>query len=524
MKSIRITTITTSTSSSSSSRSRLPRATTAPGGGGGGGGGGTSSSPLRRRIIWDQNGEEKEDEKRNRKEKEVTTQLHTNQSMKNGSEEYKEEEQWWLEERALTPALMGDKPPVHFNAAGSSFMNTATAEAITEYQNYELVNGGYETLAKALRDDADGALSLVRDVKQHLAHLINCDSTEVGLASSATEAWTQVFHGTQWAAVVTSLADYGTNMMSYLAAKEKFGTKVYVIENDDSGSMSILKLESALKEATASAAAGSGAEKAKPVVCALSHIATCQGCVHPVKEIGDVCEKYGVPLLVDACQSVGQLPIDMKGQKIAALTSTSRKYCRGPRGVGFLAVRASWMDTFAPAYVDVFGAQLRSKSAPSGGGDPTDAYENVMTKDASRYEQYERNYAAVAGFGAAIVHILNVGQDRIWSRISSLANRLRGLLTSIETVTVHDTGIVQCGIVSFSSTAANAADIKNFLAKHRVFVHTSRRSSSIAFFEHYNLPDAVCRASVHYYNTEEELSQLAGLVSDYISHSSHDDA
>ena len=213
----------------------------------------------------------------------------------------------------------------------------------------------------------------------------------------------------------------------------------------------------------------------------------------------------------------------MRKQRVAALTSTSRKYCRGPRGAGFLAVRREWMDTFEPAYVDVFGAQLRSRNGAAGEG-PDAKYENVMSDSAARYEQYERNYAVVAGFSSAVQQINRIGIHTIWERISSLAERLRALLRAIDGVTVWDTGRVRCGLVSFTTSAPTGAAseaqlLKDFLAERGILIHTSRRPSSIAFFDAYEMPGAVCRASVHYYNTHEELDRLAAGVRDFAARS-----
>ena len=187
----------------------------------------------------------------------------------------KGEREWWELERAKTPMATDGAGAMHFNAAGSSFMSEETAAAINEYQQIELVTGGYETLALANGGtDPRESLTLVRNVKENIAELIGADAGEVALASSATEAWTQLFNGTPWHTVITSIADYGTNMMSYLEAGRRHGTRIHVIENDAAGSIHLGKLEEKLREAVAQARSDGAGSSVRPVVCSLSHIAT----------------------------------------------------------------------------------------------------------------------------------------------------------------------------------------------------------------------------------------------------------
>ena len=83
---------------------------------------------------------------------------------------------------------------------------------------------------------------------------------------------------------------------------------------------------------------------------------------------------------------------------------------------------------------------------------------------------------------------------------------------------------MRCGLVSFTTSAPTGAAseaqlLKDFLAERGILIHTSRRPSSIAFFDAYEMPGAVCRASVHYYNTHEELDRLAAGVRDFAARS-----
>lgn len=466
----------------------------------------------------------------------------------------------WMQTRRYTPAISSDRSgslsgplvPIHMNAAGASLMSIKTITACQDYLTYEMYSGGYEAIYRAENgedntssidfevDMCDGKLNgdnirrvkgLVKHVKDNVATLVNCKPKEVGIVFSATEAWRQLFCGTPWTYILTSVVDYGTNVLSYLQSAEKYKSKIIIVPNDATASISIKDLDETLFEITKR----DSMDKAdrKHIIVSISHIATSQGGVQPAEEVGSICTKYEVPFLLDACQSVGQLPVDMEKIQCSALTSTSRKYIRGPRGVGFLAIKAQWMDVFQPSQLDVKGSTLQLSRKASTlhiseealellkNRDPNiyeilndsiarniSNYSYTMADDATRYEQYEHNFSDIAGFSSAIQEVLEIGIENIWSRIQSLSSFMRMKLSEFDYITVHDAGPVKCGIVSFSMNGVDSDYIKRWMADNNIFVHTSRRSSTLAYFETYRLPQSVVRASLHYYNTEDEILGL----------------
>jgi selenocysteine lyase/cysteine desulfurase len=134
-----------------------------------------------------------------------------------------------------------------------------------------------------------------------------------------------------------------------------------------------------------------------------------------------------------------------------------------------------------------------------------------LRPDGRRFEEWEQDYAGKAGLARAIDYALGWGIDRIWERVHALGERLRGLLAEVEGVTVRDPGAVRCGIVSFEVDGVHAAEVKEALARDRINVTVSETSSAVIDAQERNLPDLV-RASVHYYNTEEELELAAERV------------
>ncbi|OAH12796.1 pyridoxal-phosphate-dependent protein EgtE [Streptomyces jeddahensis] len=138
------------------------------------------------------------------------------------------------------------------------------------------------------------------------------------------------------------------------------------------------------------------------------------------------------------------------------LSTTGRKYLRGPRGTGLLYVRRTVLDQLVPPVLDLHAATWTAR----------DRYE--MRPDARRFETWEANYAAQLGLGAAIDYALGWGLPRIQRRVTALAESLRGQLAEIPGVRVRDLGVQLCGITTFTVEGAEAAWVRSSLAEQRI--------------------------------------------------------
>jgi len=216
-------------------------------------------------------------------------------------------------------------------------------------------------------------------------------------------------------------------------------------------------------------------------------------------EIGAVAREAGIPYLLDACQSVGQLPVDVDEIGCDLLSATGRKYLRGPRGTGLLYVRSSLLDRLEPPFLDLRAADWVEP----------DRYE--LRPDARRFEEWEQGYATKAGLATAIDYALGWSVAATWERVAALGESLRARLGDVEGVTVRDLGAVRCGIVTFTVDGIGAEQLKRRLARERINVTVSPPSSTLLDARERQLPELV-RASVHYYNTDEELERLVESV------------
>lgn len=367
----------------------------------------------------------------------------------------------------------GTNNVIHFNNAGASLMPAPVTDAVISYLREESQFGGYET-ARKQRQTLD-------DIYPTIADFINASKDEIAILENATAAWNMAFFAIDFEdgdRILTSRAEYASNFLGYLKLKEKVDVQIDVIPSNEHGETSI----SALGEMMS----------ADIKLVSITHIPTNSGLVNPVEAIGRIVSEYNCLYLVDACQSVGQYPIDVEKIDCDMLSATGRKYLRGPRGTGFLYVKKSALEQLCPPFVDLHAATW------------TDPNTYEIREDARRFENWEANYAGILGLRQAVKYAEKVGIENIWNRTTKLAQQLRIKLSQLSAVTIRDIGSTRCGIVTFTADGATADEIQQSLLAENINVNTSSKSSTLLDMKQRNIAEVV-RASVHYYNTEEEI-------------------
>lgn len=374
----------------------------------------------------------------------------------------------------------GSEQVLHFNNAGAALMPQPVLDAVIAHLQLEARTGGYEA--------ADQARAAINHVYDAVAELIGCSPNEVAITENATRAWDLAFYSIPFRPgdrILTAMAEYGSNYIAYLHIAKKTGAVIEVIPNDAHGQLSIDALQNAIDE--------------RVKLIAITHVPTNGGLVNPVAEAGKVARQNGILYLVDACQSVGQMPINVEQIGCDLLSATGRKYLRGPRGTGFLYVRKSVLEQLEPPFLDMDAATWLAR----------DRYE--MQPGMRRFETFEANYAAKIGLGVAIDYALQWNMTVIWRRIKTLAYMLRTRLSPLPGVIVRDRGVNQGGIVTFTVENKDPQEIKAALSQQRINVTVTQRRGTLLDMDARGLESAV-RASVHYYNSEEEIERFCKAV------------
>ena len=371
----------------------------------------------------------------------------------------------------------------HLNNAGSALPPAQVTEAVIAHLRREAESGGYEA--------ADAAHEQIEAVYHGIARLIGCQPDEIAVVENATRAWDMAFYAMPFQPgdrILTARAEYVSNMIAFLQVARRTGAVVEVVEDDEHGQFSVAGLRRRLDR-------GAGDVK----LIAMTHVPTHGGLVNPAEEVGAVARAAGVPFLLDACQSAGQLPVNVGRIGCDMLSTTGRKFLRGPRGTGFLYVRRDILGRLEPPFLDLHAATW---TAPG---------EYEIRGDARRFENWETNYAGKIGLGVAVEYALSWGLEAIEARVTALAARLREQLQAIDGVQVHDLGQRRCGIVTFTVDGVPSQEVQRQLAARGVNTSVSHTAESRHDLARRGLPDLV-RASVHYYNTEAELDLLAAAL------------
>jgi cysteine desulfurase/selenocysteine lyase len=360
----------------------------------------------------------------------------------------------------------GCQAVLHLNNAGAALMPQPVLHAVVGHVQREALLGGYEA--------AEQAHAAVEHVYDAAATLLGCQGAEIAFVENATRAWDMAFYAVPLGPgdrILTAMAEYASNYLAFLQVARKTGATIEVIPNDAHGQISIAALRQAIDE--------------RVKLIAITHVPTNSGLVNPAAAVGEVARQAGVLYLLDACQSVGQMPVNAEAIGCDMLSTTGRKYLRGPRGTGLLYVRHSVLERLEPPFVDLHAAEWVARDRL------------VLRPDARRFENWETNYAGKIGLGVAIDYALSWGLDDIWARITALATILRERLAALPGVTVRDPGAERCGIVSLTVDGHDADEIRQTLASQHINVTVSRLTSTRLDMEARGLTSVV-RASVHY--------------------------
>lgn len=383
----------------------------------------------------------------------------------------------WRHARTQTP---GSESILHFNNAGASLAPQPVLDAVMGHLQAEALRGGYEVeVAESER---------LNDAYAAVAELIGARRGEIAMQDSASRAWAAAFYAvpfSQGDRILCSVQEYAANYIAFLHVAARTGARVEVIPNDEQGQLDVAALQRMMD--------------AKVKLIAVTHVPTSSGTVNPAEAVGAIARQAGCLYLLDACQSVGQLAVDVERIGCDVLSATGRKYLRAPRGTGFLYVRESALDRLDPAQLDHHSATWTAVS------------EYTLAPDATRFEFYEASMALRLGLGAAARYALSWGLPAIEERVTALAGQLRKGLSAIPGVTVQDRGSRLCGIVTFTMDRLAPSDLRDRLRAEGINIWAPGAISGRLDLEEKGL-EQVARASVHYYNTESEIERFCAVL------------
>ncbi len=381
--------------------------------------------------------------------------------------------------RTDTPAC---EQLIHFNNAGASLMPSPVYQAVCDHLAAEREQGGYEAEAAAAAD--------IAAFYDEFAALLNCRPGEIAYVENATRAWDMAFYSIPFRPgdrVITHGSEYSSNYLALLQLARRIGIAIDLAPSDESGQVDIDALEAMIRPDTK--------------LLALTHVPTQGGLVNPAEAIGEVAKRHGLLYLLDACQSVGQIDLDVAKIGCHFLSGTGRKFLRGPRGTGFLFVADTVVDQVDPIFVDMRAADW---VAP-------DRFR--LAAGARRFETWESFVAGKVGLMRAVRYARRLGMANIENRVTELAAKLRADLEAEAGISVHDLGTRRSGLVTFRRSDELPEDTVARLRSRGINVSFTNRLSAQLDFTARNI-DSLVRASVHYFNTVGEIEQFVSAVAD----------
>ncbi len=375
--------------------------------------------------------------------------------------------------RAETPAC---ENLIHFNNAGAALMPDPVFRAVVDHLELERSVGGYEA--------ARLAAPLLASFYTEFAALLNCDPSEIAYTENATRAWDMAFYALPLQPgdrILTHESEYVSNYLAFLQQAKRRGLEIDLIPSDATGQIDVAALDAMVTPAHK--------------LVAITHVPSQGGLVNPAEAVGTVAAKHGLTYLLDACQSVGQIVLDVQKIGCHILSGTGRKFLRGPRGTGFLYVSNTIVDRLDPPFIDLTAAEW------------TDAQTYRLAPGALRFENWESNVAGRIGLARAVGYARSVGMEAIAARTADLAASLRAGLSALPGVAVHDRGVQRCGIVTFTVAGHDPAAVQvrlrdagiNTSVTPMVYARLDLGPRGLA---------AMVRASVHYYNTDAEVARF----------------
>ncbi len=377
---------------------------------------------------------------------------------------------------------------VHLNNAGAALQPARVVDAVVEHLRLEQEIGGYEA--------HDAARDRIQRAYEQVATLLGTNASQIAMVEHATAGFVAALSSIPFSAgdvILTTRHDYTSNQIQYLELAERFGVEVLRAPDAPEGGVDVGAVRDLL-------------HRKRPRVVSMSHVPTNSGLVQDVEAIGAACRERDTLFLVDACQSVGQMPVDPEAIGADFLSVTGRKFMRGPRGSGFLWVSERVLaEGLTPLFVDLRGADWIADDLTQ------------PAPDARRFETWEFAWALVIGLGEAAGYATEVGLEAIEARVTTLSARLRKGIAEIDGMRVLDRGPRLCGIVTASHASIPAGDLRDGLREAGVHTSWLSRESAVIDFDEKGVETAL-RISPHYYNTEVEIDRameiLAALVSD----------
>ncbi len=374
---------------------------------------------------------------------------------------------------------------IYLDAASTTPTPIPVVEAMCDYfykYNANTGRGAYSLAVKATQK--------IVESRKKVAGFINALPEEVVFTKNTTEAINIVAQGLSFKkgdSLVVPNIEHHSNFLPWLNLRKK-GVEIRVVKADADGILDPSQIEDAVDHTTR--------------LITITHVSNALGSRQDVKEIGKIAEEKDSLYMVDAAQSVGHMQTDVKKMKAHFVAFPGHKGTLGPVGTGFLYCNHE--------------KAVNLESSILGGGTVRDVSESSyeLEEFPARFEGGTPNIAGFIGLGASIDYINKIGLEKIEKHCRTSTRLLYDSLVKLENVTCYGDPQNIYGIVSFNINNMNPHDVAKILDEVKGICVRSGYHCAIPAIKHVGAyqKGGTVRASLHYYNTFEEIQVLADTV------------
>lgn len=360
---------------------------------------------------------------------------------------------------------------VYLNAGGAGPLPRVVADAVEVAVRRDLERGRMSVGA------AEAEEALAERLRGRVEFLIRGRPGSVAIASNTTAAQNAAIWGIDWRPgdeVVTTDAEHPGLAAPLEVLRRRHGAVLRHIPGDEAADGLAPAVAARLNDRTR--------------LVAVSHVSYATGAVFDVRGAAAVARTAGALTVVDGAQAVGAIPVDMSDLEVDAYAFPAHKWLCGPEGLGALWLGPRGLDALALTFASY---ESGSDHRPDGSF--------VPHPGARRYETSTPAFMLIPGWLAALDWLGGIGWGEIHARTAALHRAARGLLEAVPGVTVITPPPPQAGLIAFAAGGGDAEALARALADEGVMVRAIPSPMAL-------------RASVGFYNDEEDLARLAGAV------------
>jgi cysteine desulfurase/selenocysteine lyase len=382
------------------------------------------------------------------------------------------------------------KKKIYMNNGSVAPTPLSTIKAITDaFLKYSIEGPDSKTINEFIT-------LLMKELRNRIADLINCESEEIIFTQSTTEGINYVRNGIDWrkgdSVVIRGRThEHYANYLPWLQLSKEKGVSLIDLPIDSNGYFDTSELENNLSRGKTAQETKKGAGGVRrnnttktPKLITLSHALYNNGAIMPVKEVGRIAKYNDVLFCIDAAQTVGSIDIDVKQIGCDFMAFPAFKWICGPLGLGILYCDKKAAELLRPR-------SIGSESATLSSDQKTLAY----LEPPAKFQTGFRNFPALAGLEASVRYLLRLGMNNVRRKNMKVSNTLWRDLDKLADIKLYgpEDENLRTSIVSFSCNKDSKTVVDKLEENEIIFAERDVGGGKKAV-----------RASPHFFNTEEE--------------------